>query len=179
MRSIVYYVASSLDGYICGDNGNIEGFVSAGKGVETYMNDLASFDTVIMGRATYEFGYRFGLQPGQKAYPHMRHYIFSDNLVFKNADPEVTVCPMNIQIVKDLKAGAGSDIYLCGGGRFAGWLLCHELIDLLKIKLNPIILGQGVKLFEGVEHLFTADLLETTTYDHGMMINTYRLQYLK
>ena len=177
MRSIVYYVAASLDGYICGDNGNIEGFASGGNGIETYMNDLSSFDTVIMGRNTYEFGYRYGLKPGQKAYPHMHHYIFSDTLVLENADPGVEVCPMNIQIVKDLKSGSGSDIYLCGGGRFAGWLLSYALIDVLKIKLNPIVLGRGVKLFEGVEQLMTTHLIETAKYDGGMMINSYRLVY--
>jgi len=35
-----------------------------------------------MGKNTYEFGYKFGLKPGQRAYPHMTHYIFSNSLKF-------------------------------------------------------------------------------------------------
>jgi dihydrofolate reductase len=62
-RKIVYYVASSLDGYISGINDDISGFVATGNGVERYLADLAEFDTVIMGKNTYEFGYKFGLQP--------------------------------------------------------------------------------------------------------------------
>ena len=84
MRNIVYYVAVSLDGYISGIDGSIEGFVPDGNGVDRYLRDLKDFDTVIMGRNTYEFGYRFGLEPGQAAYPHMEHYIFSENLEFED-----------------------------------------------------------------------------------------------
>lgn len=38
-----------------------------GDGVARYLKDLEAFDTVIMGRNTYEFGYKFGLKPGQLA----------------------------------------------------------------------------------------------------------------
>ena len=59
MRKIIYYVAMSLDGFISGVNGDISGFVRDGNGVAKYLADLAEFDTVIMGKNTYEFGYRF------------------------------------------------------------------------------------------------------------------------
>ena len=59
MRRIVYYVAVSLDGFISGPEGDIEGFASGGDGVEKYFSDLKHYDTVIMGRKTYEFGYKF------------------------------------------------------------------------------------------------------------------------
>ncbi len=61
----------SLDGFISGVNGDISGFVGDGNGVAKYLADLADYDTVIMGKNTYEFGYRFGLKPGKPAYPHM------------------------------------------------------------------------------------------------------------
>ena len=133
MRRIVYYVATSLDGFICGPNGNISGFVGEGNGVAKYLADLADYDTVIMGRNTYEFGYKFGLKPGERAYQHMAHYIFSNTLEFNNPDPNVHVCPVEVEKIKKLKAETRTDIYLCGGGIFAGWLLDHNLIDVLKL----------------------------------------------
>lgn len=80
MPKIVYYVAISLDGYIAGEGDDVSMFIPGGNGVEQYQKDLLDFSTVIMGRRTYEFGYQYGLQPGQPAYPHMEHYIFSDSL---------------------------------------------------------------------------------------------------
>ncbi|WPP50371.1 dihydrofolate reductase family protein [Catalinimonas niigatensis] len=177
MRNIVYYVASSLDGYISGPEEDISMYVSEGSGVEQYLKDLQSFDTVIMGRRTYEFGYKFGLKPGQPAYPHMEHHIFSENMQLETPDPKVHVHPRSLDIIRHLKKKEGTDIYLCGGGVFAGWLLENELIDYLIIKLSPIILGSGIQLFGGVKKQTQNELIDTQTYDHGLIMLTYRIGY--
>jgi dihydrofolate reductase len=174
MRKITYYVATSLDGYIAGANDDISGFVSGGSGVERYLADLAGYDTVIMGRNTYEFGYKFGLKPGQPAYPHMTHYVFSNTLSFENPHPNVHVVPPRLEEVDKIKGQNGTDIYLCGGGKFAGWLLDHDRIDILKLKLNPFIAGHGVRLFGDSKNLAQFELADTTRYDQGLQIMTYR-----
>lgn len=101
-RKIVYYVASSLDGFISGLNDDISGFV-ASNGVDKYLSDLANYDTVIMGRRTYEFGYKFGLRSGQPAYPHMEHYIFSNNLKLTDPDPKVKVKNIDLDEIEKYK----------------------------------------------------------------------------
>ena len=177
MRKIVYYVASSLDGFISGLNDDISGFVGTGNGVEKYLSDLSNFDTVIMGRHTYEFGYKFGLQPGLPAYLHMRHYIFSDNLRLENADPKVQVKKINLQEIETIQNQPGTDIYLCGGGQFAGWLLDNKKIDTLKLKLNPLILGQGVKIFGSSKRSCKIELNNSEVYDNGLQIMTFIIKY--
>jgi len=176
-RNIVYYIACSVDGYIAGENDDISGFVAGGNGVEQYLHDLQEFDTVIMGKRTYEFGYRFGMKPGTPAYPHMQHYIFSSSLHFDDADPRVKVVKQDLSIIKNLKSTTGTDIYLCGGGQFAGWLLENEEIDVLKLKLNPFILGNGIKLFGEVQKKVQLDLRDATLYEHGLQILTYKIKY--
>lgn len=177
MRNIVYYVASSLDGYISGPQEDVSNFVGEGSGVEQYLKDLQSFDTAIMGRGTYEFGYTYGLKPGQAPYPHMEHYIFSESLQLHNPDPKVHVRPLDLDIIRQLKAKEGTDIYLCGGGQFAGWLLDHEMVDYLIIKLNPIILGDGVRLFGPSQKQTKNELLDSQAYDHGLLMLTYKVGY--
>lgn len=177
MRKIVYYVASSLDGFIAGEHADISGFVGSGNGVDKYLSDLAHFDTVIMGRGTYEFGYQFGLQPGQPAYPHMQHYIFSNTLAFPSSDPKVQVKPLDLQEIEAIQQQEGTDIYLCGGGQFAGWLLDNQKIDLLRIKLNPLVLGKGVKLFGDSTRSIRLELQDTADYDNGLQIMTYKIHY--
>ncbi len=179
MRSITYYVATSLDGFICGLNEDISGFVQEGSGVEEYLTDLKEYDTVIMGRKTYEFGYRYGLVPGQPAYPHMDHYVFSNSLSLENPSEQVKVVPPSIDFIKGLKDQRGSDIYLCGGGAFAGWLLKHKMIDKLKLKVNPIIIGQGTPLFSHHNGCgnYSLELLSSHSYDHGLQIIDYDIRY--
>lgn len=175
MRKIVYYVATSLDGFISGPEEDISLFAHNGKGVEKYMSDLKDFDTVIMGRKTYEFGYQFGLQPGQPAYPHMEHYIFSDTLKFENTHEKVHVEKRDLKKIKELKSQSGTDIYLCGGGLFAGWLFENDLIDVLKVKLNPIILGEGATLFGGSKKQGKFKLVGRQSFEDGLQFLTYQL----
>ncbi len=177
MRKIIYYVATSIDGFIAGPDGDASKFVAQGKGVKKYLEDLKKFDTVIMGRKTYEFGYDFGLQPGQPAYPHMRHLIFSDTLRFEDPHEKVQVCSPDIDLIKTLKSEAGSDIYLCGGGQFAGWLLDEGLIDEVILKINPIILGVGIPLFGTSQNTASLSVAASDFYDDdGLQIIRYIIQ---
>ncbi len=176
MRKIVYYVAMTLDGYISGPNESIDGYLSEGSGLETYLNDLKAFDTVIMGRKTYEFGFKYGVIPGLPAYEHMDHYIFSDTASYENSHTHVKIIKRDLEIMKELKKGKGTDIYLCGGGLFAGWLLENEVIDVLKIKLSSAVFVDGTRLFGDSKKKVLLDLTEQQQHDHGMIILTYDIK---
>ena len=176
MQRIIYYVASSLDGFIAGANDDISKFIPSGKGVERYLSDLQNFETVIMGRRTYEFGYKFGLVPGQPAYPHMMHHIFSESLQIDQLADNVRIEKKSIERVNEIKKESKTDVYLCGGGQFAGWLLDNELIDILKLKLNPIILGDGIPIFGNSKSSLIGDLIEKESFDDGLQILTYILK---
>ena len=176
MNKIVYYVATSLDGYISGVNGDVSKFLPHGRAVEKYQADLLNFKTVIMGRKTYESGYQFGLEPGQAAYPHMQHYIFSETLKIKNLTQQVHIEKLTIERIKEIVAASETDVYLCGGGELAGWLLDHGLIDQLKIKLNPILLGAGVRLFGNSKTSLMGKLIEKESFESGLQFLTYDLK---
>ncbi|NNE77495.1 MAG: dihydrofolate reductase [Pricia sp.] len=176
MSRIIYYVATSIDGFIAGLNDDISAFAAGGKGVDKYLADLQNFNTVIMGRRTYEFGYQYGLVPGQPAYPHMEHFIFSDTLKIKKLAETVHIEKLSIDRVKEIKQTSKTDIYLCGGGEFAGWLLDNGLIDQLKIKLNPIILGNGIKIFGNSSTQATWNMIKKESFDDGLQILTYVLK---
>ena len=177
MRKIIYYVASSIDGFISGRNNDISNFAMESNGVAKYLSDLQAFDTVIMGRKTYEFGYEFGLKPGEAPYPNMQHFIFSKTLKFDYPNDKIDICKLDLEIIRSLKNQKGTDIYLCGGGEFAGWLLDNEMIDKLKLKLNPLILGAGVKLFGNSTKQFQLDLIESEKFSHGLQIISYDIVY--
>lgn len=173
MRKIIYYVASSLDGYIAGKNADISKFIMQGEGVEKYQSDLANYETVIMGRKTYEFGFQYGLKPGQPAYPNMEHHIFSNSLKIDNLSESVKIEKLSLENVNKIRQNAKTDIYLCGGGQFAGWLLDKGLIDQLKLKLNPIVLGSGTKLFGNSTTNESWKLSDRESFSDRLQILTY------
>jgi dihydrofolate reductase len=179
MRKIVYHVATTLDHYIAHENGTINGFPAEGPHVEDYLASLQEYDTVIMGRRTYEFGYDYGLQKGQPAYPHMQHYIFSKSLTFEKPSQQVHIINRDeIAFIKQLKQTEGTSIYLCGGGHFAGFLLEHQMIDELKIKLSPVLFGSGIPLFGNTKKEVSLILLDTKIYDTGVSIICHEINYL-
>ncbi len=180
MRAIIYHVATSLDGFIAHPDGSTQGFVESGEHVTDYLNQLKDYDTTIMGRKTYEYGYEFGLSPGQPAYPHMRHYIVSDHLNFDDQHDQVHLIRKNelLKTIHSLKAEIGSPIYLCGGGQLAKTLLEQQLIDELIIKLNPVLFGSGIHLFDGSCCRFELKELQKVSYDNGVQMLHYAMSYV-
>ncbi|MCJ1709193.1 dihydrofolate reductase family protein [Microbacterium sp. VKM Ac-2923] len=74
--------------------------------------------------------------------------------------------------VRALKAKPGLGIYLCGGGSLAGSLL--PAIDRLIIKSNPVVLGGGIPLFDGVTGAATRFTpLSAATFGSGVTITEY------
>lgn len=178
MRKLVYHVATTIDNYIAHEDGSTDGFARFAEGdhATDYLESLKNYDTVVMGRATYEFGYQFGLEPGQPAYPHMKNYIFSRSLKFDQRGHNFMLVDENeLEVIKQLKEENGTDIYLCGGGKFAGFLAGHGQIDELRIKLYPLIFGKGIRLFGKSEQKLNLSLLDTKIYETGAMLITYRV----
>ena len=174
MRSIVYDVATSLDGFIAGPDDDISMFPAEGAHLDDYLARLQTYETVIMGRRTYEFGYAYGLEPGKRAYPHMDHHILSRSLTLPE-DAEVAIVRDDwLGAVERLKRSDGGDIYLCGGGQLAGLLANHGLIDRLAFKLAPATIGAGVRLFGDTAGPQRFRLIDTKPYDSGVVLLTYR-----
>ena len=189
MRKLVYYIATTLDGYIAGPDGGdptgTEYFPVTPDVVqyiiENYPETLPGparealgidgpgrvFDTVLEGRASYEIGLEAGLTD---AYPHLRHIVFSTTL--ESPDPAVEIIRSNaLERVRELKAEAGMDLWLVGGGTLAYSLMPE--IDRLVLKLNRSIIGSGMPLFNGPfqPHMFHP--VGETLLDSGLRILTY------
>jgi dihydrofolate reductase len=177
MRRLVYDVATSVDGFVSHADGSVEGFQINGEHVADYLQRLAGYDTVLMGRSTYEWGYRFGLTPGAPAYPHMLHLIFSRTLRFEQSDKVRIVSDDTLGVVERLKHEGGTDLYLCGGGAFAGFLLEHGLIDRLILKQNPVVFGHGIRLFGASMRKVSLQLGASKRYDNGVALLEYDVVY--
>ncbi len=145
MRRIRYQVASSLDGYIVGPNGEIDWIVHDPD--IDFAAMFAEYDTLLMGRRTYESipaGMSVAsLHPGQQV------LVFSRTL--RAADhAEVTIVADRIrETVEELRAGPGKDIWLFGGGELCRSLLALDCVDTIEPAVMPVVLGGGTPLLPG------------------------------
>lgn len=145
MRALIYYVATSLDGYIADPDGGFDRF-PMGDHVEAFFATLPRFGAVLMGRETYAVGLRMGVT---SPYPMIeRQFVFSRSMV-ESPDPAVTLERDAIARVEALKASEGDAIWLCGGARLASSLWRAGLIDEVWLKQSPLLLGDGIPLFGG------------------------------
>ncbi|MCF2491474.1 dihydrofolate reductase family protein [Dyadobacter sp. CY347] len=176
MRKIVYHVASSVDNFIAREDGSVDGFIYEGEHVTDYMQSLQGYDTVLMGKNTYEFSYQSGIKPGEPAYPNMKHYIFSKTLnIDSSPNNQVEVIKENeIDFIKHLKASDGPPIYLCGGCIFASFLFEQNLIDELKIKMYPVLFGKGISIFKTRQEV-KLSLFESKVYETGVILANYQI----
>ncbi|WP_158262415.1 MULTISPECIES: dihydrofolate reductase family protein [Pirellulaceae] len=141
MRKIVYFVTSSLDGFIARPNGSIDWLIQA-EGSEDFgfSQFLGSIDTVIQGRRTYEHVLSFGPYP----YANQKNFVFSRTLM-QCQHAEIVRHPV-AQFVRSLRNQPGKDIWLVGGGQLAAAFLEAGAIDELKVFIQPILLGEGIPL---------------------------------
>lgn len=179
MRKLIYYVAMSVDGFIAHGNGEIEGFLMEGPHSDDFFIALKQFDTVLMGKKTYQFGFKYGLKAGEVAYQGLHHFIFSKEKMCENSN-QLEVIGSGIQMhVEQLKHKTGKDIWLCGGGKLAGFLFEKQLIDEVILKVNPIVFGSGVKLFECADCNVALNLLENKVYENNVILSHYSIEYGK
>ncbi|MEO6086246.1 MAG: dihydrofolate reductase family protein [Umezawaea sp.] len=184
MRKLIYYVATSIDGFIAAADGSFDALMIEGDHMamifDEYPDTLpvqaraalgidapnTNFDTVLMGRGTYQV-------PGglPSPYPHLRQYVVSSTLTNIPADVEVITDDVRSK-VRELKAEDGLDIWLCGGGKLAAALLPE--IDGLVLKVNPVVLGTGIPLFDGKGTAERFALDGTRVFESGVALMTYR-----
>ena len=173
MRKLVYHVAMTLDGSIAKPDGSAPGFSCEGPHVDDYRAQLGSYDAVVMGRATYQIGYSYGMKPGDRPYGDIPHYIVSETLELPETAGLHILRGDVLGQIDGIKAAESGDIYLCGGGALAGFLLDRDRIDALRIKLSPLVYGEGIRLFGGGETLKSFRHAGTRSYDSGVLLLDY------
>lgn len=179
MSKLIYHVATSADNFIAGPNGTVDPsyFLFDGDHVPDFLLDIQKYDAVLMGRKTYEFGFQFGKKPGEPGYEGIKHYIFSQTMDFVSNEEVELVKNDPVEFIKNLKQQKDQKIWLCGGGQLAGLLLDHELIDTLILKINPVMIGEGIPLFGTSQKQIHLDLIDLKKYENGVILPKYKIIY--
>ena len=176
MRKIKLYIASSLDGKIAGVDGSIQWLDEFNSPDEDYgyKEFLDSVDTTIMGNATYRQILGF---ESEFPYKSKRNYVVTRNTELK-ADEHVTYLSHDhLSFIRSLKNKAGKDIWLIGGGKVNSFFLTNHLIDELILFIIPVLLGNGIPLYEKSDFLAAVQLSGTKTYNNGVIELRYTFHH--
>ena len=171
MRNIRYLVATSLDGYIAGPNGEAD-WIGIDPEVD-FGAIWAQFDTLLMGRRTYEAGRK---RLGEKAFAGMKNFVVSRTM--RQGDhPLVTiVSDLNVGWVEGLKNESGKDVWLMGGGELFRWFLDCGCVDTVEVTVIPVLLGSGVPLLPAPYKPAKLRLLSNKIYRSGTVSLGYEVQ---
>jgi dihydrofolate reductase len=143
MRRVRYSVAMSLDGYILGPKGDVDWIVQDPE--IDFPAMFAQFDTLLIGRRTWEFMGSQGSGKGGGMYG-LKAYVFSRTLRPSDCRGATLVGENGAELVAKLRQEPGKDIWLFGGGELFRSLHEAGLVDTVEVGIIPHLLGGGVPL---------------------------------
>ena len=132
------------------------------------LDDAQRADAFLMGRRTYEwFAGRWPSRTGPLAdrLNGMPKYVVSSTLQLPAWNNTVVLSGALLDAVADLKRHVDRDIVLTGSSRIAQTLLDHDLVDELRLKVFPVVLGAGRPLFGGTSAMKRMRLLDANCID--------------
>ncbi len=174
MRRLRYGVATSLDGFIAGPNGEYDWIVP--DPTMDWAALWAQFDILLMGRRTYEIALtRRNLFSGSG-----QQWIVVSRTLKPEDNPGITILGSGIAgAVAALKTQPGlqpqKDIWLFGGGVLFRSMLDAGLVDAIDLSVMPVLLGSGVPLLpEGRRQTLRLDT--SKVLPSGILMLKYSVQ---
>ncbi len=183
MRKVVLQLGLTLDGFMCGPNGELDWMVFDQQLLAYNMELAKQADITLMGHNAYNemSGYWSDLPHDPTASKlriefaevlnAMKKIIFvsaDEKLVWRNAEAAVVHNGDDIaKIVNELKTQPGKDIIVYGGVQTAHTLIQHGLVDEYQLTINPVVLGKGRLLFSDINDQMKLKLVSTRSYECG------------
>jgi dihydrofolate reductase len=186
MRKIKLQIQLSLDGFVCGHQGEMDWMVwDWDDVVKQYVTELTnSADTFLMGRATGEGMAVYWPTVASNPESGEEERWMADKL---NSSPKVifskTITHINwtnariandiVEEVKELKKEPGKDILIYGGADIVSAFIRENLIDEYHLFINPVVIGKGRTIYANVKQNMKLKLLHATPSATGIVIMTY------
>lgn len=182
MRKVVLAMNTTLNGKV---DDLSEWFGDVADDLYTEIDrGLAGFDTVLVGRVSYEgmVAYWPGAETAEGGSPidkrvaqrmnAYKKYVFTSTagpLEWNNAEPVTVSSDQDIATFVDgLKAQPGRDIYVAGGARLAATLARLALIDEYRLFVYPVV-APGASWFDQIEDQRGLQLISATPYQDGVV----------
>jgi len=189
MKKLKLQVQISVDGFICGPNGEMDWLTwNATEDFIHYVTDLTdSCDTMLLGRKLADgfipYWTDITTRPEDPQYSFARKMVDMPKIVFSKTLAKSTWD--NTQIAKndlvtevnELKKQEGKDIVMYGGAEFNSSVIKAGLIDEYHLFVNPVAAGKGMPIFSLLENARQLTLVKATPLKNGIVVLCYKPAY--
>ncbi|MGO9644176.1 MAG: dihydrofolate reductase family protein [Candidatus Bathyarchaeia archaeon] len=194
MGKLFTFMTISLDGFFEGRDHDISWHNVDDESNKFAIEMLRETDTILFGRRTYELFEDFWPKAADdpkisqgnleiaRLINNMNKVVFSRTLTKveekENWRNVKLIRDVNPEEIKRWKQESGKDLCI-GGSNLAVSFAQLGLIDEIRIMLDPVVLGKGTRLFEGIKDKLNLSLLKTRTFKSGNVLLYYQPKYGK
>jgi dihydrofolate reductase len=185
MRTLVSFFHISLDGFVAGPQGEMD-WIKVDEEIFDHVGQrVKDSDTALYGRVTWQM--MEGYWPTAADQPNASKHDIEHAAWYKNAHkivlsktmqgeqwPHTTFIGEDVaRRIEAIKQQDGNEILVFGSPSATHTLLQYNLIDEFWLFVNPILLGQGIPLFNNVSEKTPLRLVSSKTFANGVMCMHY------
>jgi dihydrofolate reductase len=179
MRKLILIVHTSLDGFVAGPNGELDGFDNKAENLEFVVSLTETADSALFGRISFQLLESYwptardhpGATKGEVLYSNWYNQahkiVFSKTLSQDNLQHTTILREIHSEEINKIKNQRGENILIFGSPSVAQQMMPIDLIDEFWIFINPIVFGTGIPLFNEMADKIKLKLLNTHTFSNG------------
>lgn len=184
MRRLNVFNNVTLDGYFTGVGGDLDWAYRSSPDSEWDAfvgSNAAGGGTLVLGRVTYDMMVAWWpTAEARAAMPDVaagmnrnEKIVFSRSLKRSDWSNTRVVAGDPVAEMRMLKAGSGADMTILGSGTIVALLASADLIDSYQFVVNPVVLGAGRSMFEGVDGPIGLRLNDSRAFRNGRVVLSY------
>lgn len=173
---VTIHMATSLDGFIARTDGRTDWMETSdtypsGDSMDPeFVRDfLQSIDCYVMGSRTYETALAFDAKGQGWAYGDKPVFVLTTRALPKTRDTVELISGDLSSLLNDRLRPAFRSIWLVGGSVVAGDAIRRGLADEVRYSILPVVIGEGIRFFEGLDRDVALHLLDVRAYNNGIV----------
>jgi len=187
MRRLIVFNNITLDGYFTGVNGDFSWAHGAAGSDDAEFNAFVAGNAsgesqLLFGRVTYEMMASYWTTPvAMQNFPAVaagmnrsRKVVFSRTLSHAGWSNTQLISSHIVTAVRKMKQEEGPGMAILGSGSIVAQLSPENLVDEYQFVVNPVVLGAGRTLFEGLKERLTLKLVQSRTFKNGKVYLCYQ-----
>jgi dihydrofolate reductase len=179
---VTIHMAASLDGFIARRDGRVDWMETSDRfegGATMSPEYVASFlktiDCYVMGSRTYELALEFEAKGMGWAYGDTPTFVLTSRQLRKTRDTIAFYSGTLAHLIEEQLKPRFRSIWVVGGGAVCGECLRLGLADEVRYSILPVVIGDGVPFFGGLDKDVPLHLVEATAYTSGMVALRYEV----